>query len=281
MSNVDIVPETLEQIQKDFQRRFQKDATVKRIYELIKQNAVDYEDANEFAIRLGEMLSESLKTFITVDTLPEGRMWYNIASRIMTPTLSTNHALISDVCYYAQKAVNDKAGISLKVIQPALNTNKIEGFVDKLSNAEDFESVQWMLEEPVVNYSQSVVDDSIRDNMEFHAKSGLSPKIVRKLGANETRTAVRGKTKTKYKIPCRWCESLAGVWNYLDMPDFVADNIFRRHEYCRCTVEYIDAEKKQDVWTKRIYDLDREERIQYSQQSTNESREDRINRLGN
>ena len=279
MSNVDIVPETLEQIQKDFQRRFQKDATVKRIYELIKQNAVDYEDANEFAIRLGEMLSESLKTFITVDTLPEGRMWYNIASRIMTPTLSTNHALISDVCYYAQKAVNDKAGISLKVIQPALNTNKIEGFVDKLSNAEDFKNVEYMLGEPVVNYSMSVVDDSIKVNADFHANAGLTPIIRRRTGSHEVKTEQK-KPYRKYAIPCKWCQSLEGVYNYFDMPDYVADNIFRKHEGCRCIIEYIDAEKKQDAHSKVKYDLSREDRIQLSQMQSTETAQDRINRLG-
>lgn len=279
MSNVDIVPETLEQIQKDFQRRFQKDATVKRIYELIKQNAVDYEDANEFAIRLGEMLSESLKTFITVDTLPEGRMWYNIASRIMTPTLSTNHALISDVCYYAQKAVNDKAGISLKVIQPALNTNKIEGFVDVLSNAEDFTNVEYMLGEPVVNYSMSVVDDSIKANADFHANAGLTPIIRRRTGPHEVKPEQK-KPYRKYAIPCKWCQSLEGVYKYFDMPDYVADNIFRKHEGCRCIIEYIDAEKKQDAHSKVKYDLSREDRIQFSQMQSTEAAQDRINRLG-
>lgn len=252
MSEIDLVPETLAQIQKEFKRQFQQDSTVKRIYELIKKNAVDYEEANTFAIRIGEILSRVLQQYITVDTLPEGRMWYNIAERIMNPTLATNYNLIADVCRFAQESVNKKSGISLKAITPPINQNKIDGFIDRLSK-DEFENVQWMLGEPVVNYSQSVVDDSIRVNADFHSKSGLSPQLVRSLGASESRTALRGKTRVRYNIPCKWCESLAGVWDYNDMPDFVADNIFRRHEYCRCTVEYVADGKAQDVWTKKIY----------------------------
>ena len=136
MSEIDIVPETLGQIQEEFKRQFQKDPTVKRIYKRMKNGTVDYADANEFSIRLGEILSEALRKFITADTLPEGRMWYNIASRIMEPTLTTNYSLISQVCRYAQEAVNKKSGLSLQAITPALNQNKIDGFIDKLSSDE-------------------------------------------------------------------------------------------------------------------------------------------------
>lgn len=284
MSEIDIVPEMLEEIQQEFKRLFQKDPTVKRVYKKIQNNAVDYEEANAFAIRLGEMLSEALRKYVTVDNLPEGRFWYNMASRIMNPTLSTNYNLIADVCRYAQETVNTKGGIALKVLTPALNQNKIDGFVDKLSNAEQFEDVEWMLGEPVVNFSQSVVDDSIRDNMDFHVGAGLSPKIIRTLGANETRTAVRGKGRVKYQIPCKWCESLAGVYDYRDMPDYIADNIFRRHEYCRCTVEYVEAGKKQDVWSKKVYDIGKDDRIRYSKalnRDTEKERQDRIEKSGN
>lgn len=282
MSEIDIVPGLLEQVQKEFKRLFQSDPTVKRIYEQIKKNAVEYAEANKFAIRVGEILSEALRKYITVDTLPDGIMYYNIASRIMEPTLRTNYNLIVDVCKYAQQNVNSKSKIGLKVITPEINQDKVDGFADVLSS-DAFEKTQYMLGEPVVNYSQSVVDDSIRENVEFHAKSGLSPKIIRRLDTTENRMIMRGKTKVKYQVPCTWCLSLAGTYDYLDMPDYIADNIFRRHEYCRCTVEYVDAEEnyKQDVWSKKIYDINKADRIALNNQTTqSETAEERIARLG-
>lgn len=255
MSEIDIVPGMLEEIQKEFKKEFQDDKTIKRIYELIKKNAVDYYEANEFAIRCGEILSEVLQKYVTVEALPEGRMWYNIAERIMRPTLSQNYVLVADVCEHAQKNINKEIKTGLKVVRPALNESRMEGFIDKLSDAEEFETVQWVMGEPVVNYSQSVVDDSIKANAEFHYNSGLHPKIVRKLDSAETRTVVRGKRKIKYEVPCKWCKSLAGTYDYGDMPDFIADNIFRRHEGCRCTVEYYSGNTKQDVWSKKIYNV--------------------------
>lgn len=248
---IDVAPELLELIQKEFQKNFEADTTIKRIYGMMENGVASYIEANEFSIRVGEILSNAYLKYLSVDTLPEGRFWYNIATTIMQPTLENNYDLIIEVCESAQQLVNTSSGVGLGFVQPALNQNKIDGFIDKLSNTENFDDIEWMLEEPVVNFSQAVVDDSIKANANFHARSGLSPKIVRKLSSYETKVATRGKQKIKYQVPCKWCEALAGTWDYYDMPDFVADNIFRRHENCRCTVEYASDGKRQDVWSKK------------------------------
>lgn len=275
----DIAPKLLKRIQDEFAKAFNSDKTVSAIYKKTKDGAITYADANDFSIRAGEILSDAFNKYISEDTLPEGRMWYNIADKIMQPTLENNYDLITGICEYAQKTVNDESGVGMNYVKPALNQNKIDGFINKLSNSERYDEVQWLLKEPVVNFSQAVVDDSIKANASFHAKSGLSPKIVRKLDNAETRTVTRGKSKIRYKVPCKWCEALAGTWNYLDMPDFIADNIFRRHENCRCTVEYISDGKRQDVWSKKYIDEkeqakeERIERLQTIQRNLNNRNE--------
>ena len=268
---IDLAPELLEKIQKDFLKQYNSDGTIKKVLGLVKDNKTTYADANEYSIRVGEMLSNSYKKYLTDDTLPESRFWYNMATTIMQPTLENNYDLIVDVCESAQQTVNTASKVSLGYVQPALNQNKIDGFINKLSNTEVFSDVQWLIGEPVVNFSQAVVDDSIKANASFHAKSGLTPKIVRKLDSAETRTITRGKSKIRYKVPCKWCEALAGTWNYLDMPDFIANNIFRRHENCRCTVEYVSDGKRQNVWTKKYIEEqeeEKQERIRWQQEQT-------------
>lgn len=250
MSNVvDIAPELLDKIQKDFKKSFQNDNTIKEIYGLIQNGLVSYEEANQFSIRCGELLSQSYLKYLTNETLPEGKLWFNIAEKILTPTLTQNYDLITEVCSYAQENVNKVSGVNIQYIKPDINQNRIDGFVDKVSSYEKYDDAKWMLEEPVVNYSQSVVDDSIRTNADFHAKSGLTPQLVRKVDIFERRIALRGKTRVSYSIPCQWCIGLAGTFDYYSAPS----DIYRRHENCRCTVEYVSDKKKQDVWSKRIY----------------------------
>ena len=225
----DVVPELLDEIQKDFNRQFRSNSTVIDIYGKIKSRMATYKEANEFSIQCGEMLARSLKKYVTTDVLPEGRMWYNIATRILTPTLRNNYSLITDVTDAAQSIFNEKNGIGFKPITPAFNTNRLNGLIDKVSNAENYDDVAWVLDEPIVNFSQNIVDQAIKDNAEFQYRSGMTPKI--------RRTVVGG--------CCEWCQRLAGTYNY----PYVPSDVYRKHDRCRCTVEYISIDKRENVWT--------------------------------
>lgn len=227
----DVVPELLKEIQDDFQRQFRSNSKVIDIYGKIRSHLATYKEANEFSIQCGEMLASSFKKYLTTDVLPEGRMWYNIATRILTPTLRNNYSLITDVTDSAQQIFNEKNGIGLKPITPAFITDRLNGLIDKVSNAENYDEVSWVMDEPIVNFSQSIVDQAIKDNADFQFRSGMTPKI--------RRTVVGG--------CCEWCQRLAGTYEY----PYVPTDVYRKHNRCRCTVEYISAEKKQNVWTKQ------------------------------
>lgn len=226
----DIVPELLEKIQRDFKEQFNSNSKIIRIYGKIRSHMATYSEANEFSIACGEMLAKSFKKYLTTEVLPEGRMWYNIASRILTPTLRHNYSLITDVTDSAQRIFNDNNGIGLKPVTPAFNTNRLNGLIDKVSEAENFDDVAWVLDEPIVNFSQNIVDQAIKDNADFQYRSGMTPKI--------RRTVVGG--------CCEWCRRLAGTYDY----PYVPTDVYRKHDRCRCTVEYISVDKRQNVWTK-------------------------------
>lgn len=225
----DVVPELLDEIQKDFDRQFRSNSIVIDIYGKIRSRVATYKEANEFSIQCGEMLARSIKKYVTADVLPEGRMWYNIATRILTPTLRNNYSLITDVTDAAQSIFNENNGIGLKPITPAFNTNRLNGLIDKVSNAENYDDVAWVMDEPIVNFSQSIVDQAIKDNADFQYKAGMTPKIKR--------TVVGG--------CCEWCQRLAGTYNY----PYVPTDVYRKHNRCRCTVEYISVDKRENVWT--------------------------------
>lgn len=227
----DIVPELLENIKKDFNKNIRQSSKLKNILELINKGNASYSDVNEYAIEIGELLAKSFSRFLKPDTLPDGRMYFNIAERILNDTLSNNHALISVVTSQVQTELNAKSGFKIKGIAPTLKQDRIDGIVNRVSS-ESFEEVSWILGEPIVNFSQSVVDDAIKENAEFHSKSGLFPTI--------TRTVDRANA-------CDWCKSVAGVFKYPDVPE----EVYRRHERCRCTVEYDPGDsKRKNIWTK-------------------------------
>lgn len=156
-------------------------------------------------------------------------MYYNIANRVITPTLTDNYNLVSDVTSEIQTSLNEAAGIGIKAVKPELNQDRIDGIINRISSEDNYDDVSWILDEPVKNFSQSIVDDSVKANTEFHAKAGLQPKIVRKLA---------GKC-------CEWCTKLAGTYSYPDVPK----DVYRRHENCVCVLDYIPQKGKiQNIW---------------------------------
>lgn len=227
----DVVPELLDRIQSDFDKAVKKSDTIEKLMEKIESGQATYLEANEYAIEVGNILADAYKHNISSSVLPEGKMYYNIANRIIPPTMKKDFDLVSHVSEQIQESLNAAAGIGIKAIQPELNTDRINGIVNRVSIADNFDDISWILGEPVVNFSQNIVDDFIKVNSEFQGKAGMSPRIVRKLASG----------------CCDWCREVAGTYSYPDVPE----DVYRRHQRCRCTVEYDPGTgKRQNVHTK-------------------------------
>ena len=227
----DIAPELLKKIRDDFDKQYNSNDTVKRIAEKITSGKATYEDAYDYAYEVGEMLSKSYLNNLSSDVLPDGKMYYNIAQKILDPTMKNNYALITDATGQIQTLLNDQANLGIKAIVPELNQDRIDGIINRIAKEDKFNDASWILNDPVKTFSQSIVDDSVKANAEFHASSGMKPKIVRKLMGG----------------CCDWCRALAGTYSYPNVPR----DVYRRHNNCRCTVDYHPGDGKiQNVHSK-------------------------------
>lgn len=228
-----IAPELLKRIKRDFNELLDKNISITALYAKVRDGTATYAEANDFAIEVGKILANTFQNNLSSAVLPEGKMYYNIAKQIIEPMMKNNYSLITDVTDQVQQSLNKAAGIGIKPITPDLNQDRIKGILNKTSSGEWYDDVARVLDEPMVNFSQSIVDDAIKANAEFHAKVGLKPKIVRKVAGN----------------CCEWCKNLAGTYLY---PDNVPEDVYRRHQRCRCSVDYIPGDGKvQNVHTKQ------------------------------
>lgn len=227
----DISPGLLKQIRDDFIQQIENSPTIKALYEAIQSGNASYIQAEEYAYEVGAALSESFRKHLSSAVLPDGKMYYNIAQSVIRPLLEEDHSIIADAAAQVQNALNKKAGISIKAQPIPVNDDRISGIIDKISDADVFDDVAWVLDEPIKNFSMNVVDETLRANVDFQGKAGLRPRIIR---------------RTKGKC-CEWCSRLAGVYDYP-----VEREVYQRHERCRCTVDYDPGTGKvQNVHTKQ------------------------------
>ena len=230
----DVTPQLVENVTGEFRRLYAASGKISGLLQKVKAKTVTYAEAQEYALEVSRLIGQAWEKHVTPDTLPDGRMYYNIASRLIPAALDENHALVAGYAAEVQKELNDRAGIGLKAQKAELDGDRVKGLVDLASNAERYDEVSGKLLSSFENFSQHIVDETIRKNADFHHRSGLSPKIVRRSN---------GKC-------CAWCRALAGTHDY---PTFDRD-VYRRHDNCRCTVLYdpADGSKKfQNVHSRR------------------------------
>lgn len=240
----DIVPELFDKIDKTFKLKAKESKIIKDKLKVLKNKKADYKDANEFALEVGKILADTFQDKIKTQDLPDGKMYYNIAKRLIEPNMIKNYDLVGDYSRLVQESLNKQAQISIEAQKADLNQDRINKLVDKITKYDSYDDGKWLLNEPIINFSQAIVDDTIKKNADLHYKAGLRPKIIRREKGN----------------CCDWCKAIAGVYDYQEVKN-TGNNVFRRHRHCRCTVDYVPGDgKKQNVWTKERNDTDKDEK---------------------
>lgn len=233
----DLARELVGAVQKAFAKNCSSDIVITGIERTLRKNGVSYKEAEEYAARLGELLAQAYQETITTDMLPEGKLDADLAEALIRPLLTKNYKEAARVAAEVQTRLNRAAGLGLKGLQPEQREDRLGGLIQKAGSYNTYEEAKWVLNEPVVNYTQSAVEDTIKKNADAHFKIGMDPKIKR--------ISVGG--------CCKWCNSLAGTHDYP-----VPREVYRRHERCRCLVLYDPGDGKvQDAHSKRQYDSTR------------------------
>lgn len=118
-----------------------------------------------------------------------------------------------------------------------------------------------LLDASVRNLAQAFFDQREEANAKVRVMAGLRQYVVR----------------TQVFNCCSWCADLAGTYRY---PDEVPDNVWQRHANCRCmVVTKTERGAVQDVWSKKIFNTEKEarqERIREIELENSMSPEERI-----
>ena len=169
-----------------------------------------YKDVNKMAVFIGRRIAEE--------------MGISFSEEALTNYLVAGHGLVAMSAEAAQTNLNNAAKIGLKPKTTKTPNAKIAKAVGTVAAAEP-ETVGAIAESVVPTLMLEMVDDIIKYNADFQKDSGLHPLIRR------TWSGSYGSHDTRHTDNC---EEMAGEWEYGDAPD----NVYWRHEGCRCSVEY-------------------------------------------
>ena len=173
----DIAPGLLEKIQKQFYHDIEKSSIVKNFKKQAQRGKISYSQANEVAQEIGKILAQSYSDNLSSGILPDGKMYYNIASRVLNPTLKEAYEMAADNAAIVQQIMNEAAGIGIKTIRAQIQQDNINGIVNRISSEEYFDDVKWDYvlnriylpddEEDEKVYKQHLKDIGVSNGFEF------------------------------------------------------------------------------------------------------------------
>ena len=220
--------ELLQQITARFDEIVKNDKEIISLKEALVARKAGYEKANRYSELIGKALQQAIAENINPEMLPNGVMYEEMARAILEPTLKTNFELVTEYTQMMQTQLYRKDGLGLNALAPKYDPEKTEGIVKYISGL-PYEERQAEFLETIVTNTMKNVDDSLKENAEFMAKSGAIIEVERVLAPDETRETSTGRT---YDVPCSLCEEVAGTYSYGDEPD----EFWMRHEGCRCSI---------------------------------------------
>lgn len=220
----DLTVETLEKIKEHFKRTYDSDLEIKNLLKRLNEKNVKHADTLNYAFKVGETLNKGYKENIVIELLNEGYLPIEVAQEIIKPTLENNYDLVTNYGVKVQEQINKSLGLGLKGVKPDFNDDYLKMIIEKVSQIEGVDSIIAYLDEPIINFTQTLVDDLLHENMDFHSRLGLKPKVSR---------YTTGKA-------CKWCQNLVGEYDYESVKG-KGNDVWRRHKNCRCVVDYINS----------------------------------------
>ena len=224
--------EVLNRLLDQFNLSVANEAKARKLFKKISDGVGTYEDANNLALLIGEKLSVVVSDGLTADVIAGANISLEEAETVLKPLLNEGYNKVINPTEAVQTTLNKKAGLGLKAKRPTFDNDRAQRLCEKVASYATLDESKWVLDQPVVNFIQAIVDESVQLNSEFQFNAGLNPKITRVASAGA----------------CKWCINLAGEYEYPGVPK----DVFRRHERCNCVVEYDPGGKRvQDVWSKK------------------------------
>ena len=128
----DIVPELLGRILEEFHSLCDNDEKIQRFLSDNEKGTAVSAAAAVYALHVGQMAARALHDNLTADALPGGKMYFNIADRIVRALAEEIHEAVNTEGAKALENDNRKNGIGLKAFRAPFPEERVKNMIDKL-----------------------------------------------------------------------------------------------------------------------------------------------------
>ena len=131
----DVAPKLYEKIHKSFIAKTKRDMDVRSFNVKLSKDQAKPEDVSLYARALGECASAALIENIRQDELPDGKLYWNIAERTITPLLEEVHKMVNDAAIEVQKKIDEARNIHLNPVRAEFPEERVRALLNGLMKA--------------------------------------------------------------------------------------------------------------------------------------------------
>ena len=128
----DIAPKLAEAIDTTFSSLVSADAVIRAFNSKLAKGTATQKDVFNYTERLGRHASKSLKMCLTPDNLPDGKLYWNIATRTIKPLLQRVHGMVIEAAIAVQTAEDQRNGSGVKPMAVDFPEERINDLLNKL-----------------------------------------------------------------------------------------------------------------------------------------------------
>lgn len=128
----DIVPELYERIKDKFEQNMKADKELQGIKARLKKETATGEDICRYSKLVGTCAADALTAELIPGNLPEGRLYWNIASRIIEPLLREVHKMVMTAATKQWEYADKKLGIGMKCVETGFPEDRVKDLIDKI-----------------------------------------------------------------------------------------------------------------------------------------------------
>ena len=186
-----------EDIKQEFINTVNGDKKCQELYAKIRSGDASYATGSQLAARIGECLGKVLRMHA-----PDTSVYDWNLSDLLPKSLGLDHRMVATACEQIQEKMNKDAGLGIKPKTPKFDYDRVQGMIKELEDhADRFEDIEKSFYDQLCNFSQSIADQSIRDNAQMLARAGVKTQVIR---------------QAEFKA-CQWCRDIAGVYDYAEV----------------------------------------------------------------
>lgn len=191
------------------------------------KDTTDY--CNRSAELLGRLFSENVLSMSDVERITAN-----------DTLLKDRYKDINDLLDKVQRTVDKKQGINIRPQHAPFNQERADQIGRALTDKTvSEETIQRRAGSAPATMTRAMQDDYVEENAKFRSDAGLKTYLVRVTDGD----------------CCEWCTKVAGRYEYGTEPH----DIYRRHDNCGCSVTYENGKQRQNVWTKKTWEVPAED----------------------